>query len=339
MSARHSPLRGVRAVPCQASCQSGPAPPPWARRRSLPLDTPHDPFAAIRALATGAGGFYLPMTHHVAAHVPAATPDARRTLVVVFDNLAAPREDPRMPWGHRYILGRGWDVLGIMMKRPDWYRHPDVWDLFDRLRDEGFFAGYDHVAMYGASMGAYGALAFAPAAPGCTVVALAPQTTLDPRIAPFETRYRVGRRIGDWSGRYADAADSVRAAGTAYVVFDPREAIDLAHARRLQGENVVHLPLAGVGHKIPPALQKMGLLKPFAADALAGTLTPRAFWPLYRARRDSVPWIVGLIEQAVRRGHPGLALKAAERAMAIRPHWKIRHQLRALREGRKAGGQ
>lgn len=286
-----------------------------------------DPFAPVRAAANASGGFCHEMTNHVAALLPCAG----QRLVVSFDNLVSPKaEGARMPWGHEFLARQGWDVLGIMARRADWFRHPDLWDFFDRLRDEGFFRRYQAVSMYGASMGGFGALTFAAAAPGCTVLAMAPQSTLAPRLTPFEHRFRYACRHHDWTGRYADAAEGVRTAGRAYVLFDPMEQADAAHAARLDGPNVTLLRLPHAGHKLPPALRRMGLLKDVALPALTGGLEPSGFYRLYRQRRNSVPWLVNLLAHARQRGHLDAGLRLADTLLETRPHFKLRKERRAL---------
>ncbi len=292
-----------------------------------------DLFADLKAVASASNGFVHDMTHHVIGYLPSGN----SRLVVTFDNLASRKaEGPRLPWGHGFLSAQGWDVMGILVKRPDWFRDPELWDAFDRLRDDGFFARYAHVAMYGSSMGAYGALAFAPAAPGCTVLAFAPQSTLERTAVPFETRYRYGRNLGPWSGRYVDGADGVRAAGRAYIAFDPRERLDAAHAARMTGQNITFLRMPGVGHKIPPALQQMGILKPVVLAALAGELEPPVFNSLFRARRKSLAWTSDLLDRAAKAGHVRLAIAAAERLLTEDPRWKIRQQLNSMREAAKS---
>jgi hypothetical protein len=196
------------------------------------------------------------------------------------------------------------------------------------MKDTGFFAGYDHVAFYGASMGGYGAITFAPAAPGCTVMAFAPQSSLDPAVVPFERRYHV---LGDWTGRYRDAADGVRAAGRVFLAYDPMNGPDRRHVRRLMGPHVTLMPMPGVGHKLPPALQRMGILKPLALAGLEGTLDAAQFRRLYRARRQSVPWVIGLLQRAATRKHARLALRVAENEWKARGHWKLRLLVNDLR--------
>lgn len=288
---------------------------------------PDDPFAAARARALEAGGFFKELPHHTFCYIPGS----KERLVVSFDNLAASRDTVRSPWGDKFLSPRGWSILGIMSRRFDWFRHEAVWQTFDSLRDTGFFRSFGAVSMYGSSMGGYGALAFAPAAPGCTVLAYAPQSSLLRDLAPFETRYRVGGRLGDWSGAYADAAEGIRSAGRAYIAFDPRESIDRAHVARLAGDNTILLPMPSIGHKIPPLLQKMRILKPIAEGALTGTLTEAEFVRIFRARRKSPRWRLNLIERAIAHGHRKLALSALESSLAEAPNWRIRHLRNELR--------
>jgi hypothetical protein len=288
-----------------------------------PADTAFD---AVEAAARQGGGWCVRLPHHVLAWVPAG----HRRLVVSFDNLSALRDDgPRWPWGYSFLAAGGWDVLGVMIRRKDWFRDPALWAALERLRDDGLFRRYDHVAMYGSSMGGFGALTFAPLAPGCTVLALAPQTTLAEDLAPFETRYRWGRAQGDWAGPWRDAAEGAKAAGKVYLGFDPAQPLDRAHVQRLAAVRPVLLPMPHLGHKLPPALSRMGLLKPLAEAALTGGLTGPGFYRLFRGRRNSVPWLAGLIERAGRR-HPAAARALADRLITERPHWKLRQARRAL---------
>ncbi|GAA6188701.1 hypothetical protein NBRC116596_17640 [Litorivita sp. NS0012-18] len=290
-------------------------------------------FNDVKASALARGGFVHDMLNHVAAYLPGPRDsDSARTLIVSFDNLSATRETRRMPWGNSFLSAQGWSIMGVMGRLNDWYRHEDVWDFFDVLRDEGFFKRFDHVAMYGASMGGYGALTFAPAAPGCTVLAFAPQSSLVTELVPFEKRYRYGRKQGDWSGRYSDAAEGVRAAKRAYIVYDPMERYDRKHVERLDGPNVTALKVPYLGHKIPPQLKRMELLKTLAVPALQGRLTEAQFHRMFRARRNSLPWLVGILDRCLQRGHYRSGLALSEKLMQSEANWKLRKQHRALQE-------
>ncbi len=284
-------------------------------------------YGKLRRLSDG--GLFVDLSNHVVALVPQGS----RKLVVTFDNLASRRiTEDCMPWGYDVLSRAGWDVMGVLSKRPNWFRCADLKDTFDVLKAEGVFSRYDQVAFYGASMGAFGALAFAPVSPGCTIVAMAPQSTLNRKLAPFETRYRFGRSLGDWDDpRYRDGAEGMAEAQQVYVMYDPLVPLDDAHARRLTGQHVTHIRLHGTGHKIPPALQKMKILKPVALDALEGRLTPPQFRKLFRARHGSIPWVISLLERAQCRGQQKIALNAGEFALKHTPNWKIRKFVKKLR--------
>ncbi len=167
-----------------------------------------DMFSRQRALcAATRGAFFLELPNHVITYLPGTG----QRLVVSWDNLAAFRDggDLREPWGQTFLQAQGWDVMGVMIKRKDWYRDADLIAALESLRDDGLFRRFPAVSMYGSSMGAFAALAFAPVAPGCTVLAFAPQTSLDPAVVPFEGRYPAALRITDWSLPYSDAAKGV----------------------------------------------------------------------------------------------------------------------------------
>lgn len=286
-----------------------------------------DAFALQRQRVADLGGFMLELKHHVLTWLPGKG----ERLVVSFDNLAAVREtEDRIIWGQKFLMAQGHDVLGLQIRRRDWYRDAEVIAALQGLRDDGFFRRFPAVSMYGSSMGGFGALAFAPLAPGCTVMAFAPQRSLDARLCPFETRYRHARQTTDWSLPFGDAAAGLRAAGRVYIAYDPTLPDDRAHAAALDAPNVTFLPMRHMGHKLPPGLLKMGLLKTISQAAFEARLELPEFARLMRARRDSIPWRADFLARCKARGHIRLGLALAEKMMATEPHWKIRHQKKEL---------
>ena len=80
-----------------------------------------DAFALQRQRAADMGGFMLELDHHVLTWLPGRG----ERLVVSFDNLAAVRETvDREIWGQRFLMAQGFDILGLQIKRRDWYRDP-----------------------------------------------------------------------------------------------------------------------------------------------------------------------------------------------------------------------
>lgn len=294
-----------------------------------PAAASEDPFSRQRALcAATKGAFFLELPNHVITYLPGQG----QRLIVSWDNLAAFRDggDLREPWGQTFLMAQGWDVMGVMIKRKDWYRDADLIAALESLRDDGLFRRFPAVSMYGSSMGGFAGLAFAPLSPGCTVLAFAPQTSLDPAIVPFEARYPAAIRATDWSLPYSDAAIGAASAGRAYIAYDPHTLEDRLHAERLSGDHIIRLPMRYMGHKLPPALMKMKALKPVSLAALAGELTATSFAQTLRARREAMPWVIDLLTRAGERGHARLALPVADRLLAQSPHWKLRHARRAL---------
>jgi hypothetical protein len=263
------------------------------------------PWAAIARDLAGDTGFYRESPDHSFLFI-----NRGDTLVVTFDNLdiAMEKREDRRPWGFSFIEKQGYSMLGVMANGWTWYRDPWVWQQFDELRDSGFFAQFRRVVFYGASMGGYAACAFVPACPGADVVAISPQSTLDKRLVPWETRYHTawGR---DYSGRYGDAAKVSQAAGRVTLLFDPYEPLDAAHVARFDGANVMKLRTPLLGHRLGSSLQQMGILSQITLGALNGTLTELQFYQIIRARKTFQRYQRELFKRALAKGRTGLARK------------------------------
>ena len=289
---------------------------------------PGDPFSLQRQRVSERGGFVRDLPNHVIAYLP----NGGRSLVITFDDIAADREQvDRRARGQKLLLENGHDVLGVQIKRRDWYRDAELIRALCGLRDDGFFRRFPRVATYGSSMGGFAALAFAPLSPGCTAIALAPQRSLSRYLCPWEKRYRHAKgKYWDEALAFGDAAEGLRATARAYIAFDPRLADDSAHVASLTGPQVRLLPMPHLGHDLPTQLRNMRILKPLVLAALDDRLDVATFAHFMRARRDSIPWRADLLARCRARGHYRLGLKAAAWMMTDRPHWKIRHQRKEL---------
>lgn len=277
------------------------------RDSEQPRHTPSD-IARHHATVGAEGGFHRILgAEHSALFVRGGP-----TLIVTFENLDDVRDKgaDRLPWGHQFVLGEGWSMLGLMAHNWTWYRDAAVQDFFDELRDSGFFSGFERVVFYGASMGGYAAAAYSAAAPGATVIAISPQATLARDVTGWETRYRrAWRRDFSASSRYAHAPDMIRGAGRVHLFFDPSSPLDAMHAALFQGENVAKLPCRRMGHRIASLWLGMGILKPIVQDCVAGSLTRERFFRYLRLRRGSVRYQRQLLEQLVSGGnHARVAL-------------------------------
>ena len=230
-----------------------------------------------------ATGFYRKLNHHGAAFVDRG----RKQLLVTFDNLHNVG-DPRINrtlWAEKFAADQGWSFLGVFAQAPVWYRDPELIEMFEDLRENGFFASFDNVAFAGTSMGAFAALSFSSCAPGSTVLAFSPQSTLDETLVPWETRFAKGR-AADWSLAFSDAAKEIATARDVQLYYDPFFEPDRKQVERLQGENVRHFKCFGFGHKSALVLNRMGHLKTVMKAGIEGSLAASDFYPMIRDRRN-----------------------------------------------------
>jgi len=256
-------------------------------------------------------GFYVNFRKFAAVHVARGSD----VLVVSFDNLSAVNDPSleRGAWGDKFYAEKQWSSLGILAFSANWYRDDVLFDYLESLRDQGFFQRFQKVVFTGTSMGGYAACAFSGLAPGATVLAYSPQSTLKKDLVPWETRFNRGRKQ-DWSGRYSDAAALTGAAEKVYLCYDPYMQGDKAHADRFSGDNIIHLHSNYVGHKTVVFLRRAGILKQVTNMCVTGEMTAHIFNHLYRARRK-LPWYyMALLDMAMERGHMGLARRIIRRS-------------------------
>ncbi len=217
--------------------------------------------------------------------------DNGERLIVTFepmhpaDNMVTRQDGERLAWGMKLFARSGFSVLGVKAIHNDWYRGPELQRFFEVLQSSGFFARFSQIIFYGGSMGGFGALTLSAIVPGATVIALNPQSSLDPDVVPWETRFSEGRSAG-WEGPLADAAVTSHQAAKIWVCYDPFLVNDVRHIRRLSAHNIVELKLPGVGHSTQVALSQMAILKKVVLDIANGDMTVAKFAQMARGRRD-----------------------------------------------------
>ncbi len=312
---------GRRVVRVLLTAPDAPAAAPAAE-----ADGVAEPWPVLARRLAGPEGFFREGHEHAFLYVPRG-----RTLVVTFDNLdiAMEKRTDRRPWGFAFIEKQGWSMLGVTAEGWTWFRDPWVLEQFATLRAEGFFARFDRVVFYGASMGGYAAAAFVAFCPGADAVAISPQSTLDRALVPWETRYR-GAWGRDFAGPCGDAADASRAGGRVILLYDPYEPLDAAHIARFTGANVVKLRTPLMGHRLGSSLQQMGILSPIILAALDGTLTEAGFYRTLRARKTSARYQRELFSKAVAKGHAVLARRLGRWVLTRGDNRYIRRALAAM---------
>ena len=267
-------------------------------------------FARLEAVSEDLG-YFEHLEKHCAAFI-----DAGPKLLVTFENAEdiIGRSKAAEPLGFHFVRKEGWSHLGIYAHAETWYRSERVYRYFDRLIDEGFLEDFEDVLFYGADAGAYAAAAYSVSSPGCRVLAIRPQATLDPRVVGFDQRYR-DQRIKDFTSRYGYAPDMVDAAKQAYVAFDPSQYMDAMHSALFTKPNVMPLRCNGFGARLSRGLDGIGILDAVVHDAMHGLLTPARFGRHMRARRTYAPYLRALQNQAIRQDHRKLAIDVCAHAI------------------------
>lgn len=267
--------------------------------------------AAIEEIGEDAGYFQTVGSRHWAFFS-----DESPVLLVTFETVADIRSrKDGLPMGYALAREHGWSSLCLIADGDTWYRDAAVYRCFDRLVDDAFFEDFDRVVFYGAGMGAYAACAYSVAAPGATVLALAPVATLDPALTGWDKRHARHRRL-TFTDRYGYAPDMTEGAGDVFVVFDPSEPLDAMHAALFARPHVSALRARRIGPKPGQALTEMQILLPMIGAACDGSLDAAMFHRLFRRRRHHTPYLDALLDRLNRSGHQRLAARAA-RSLAM----------------------
>jgi hypothetical protein len=263
--------------------------------------------------------------------------DGSDTLVVGFQLWSpdAQRAYARPPLVLDCAQGRGWSTLMVLARKPDWFRAPILADYFDAQTDSGFFDSFAQVIFAGAGMGGYAACAYSAAAPGARVLAIAPQATLDPAIAGWDTRFPKARRL-DFAGRYGFAPAMLDAAHHAVVAHDPRHRLDAMHATLFRRANVTSLRTPDLGADTFTALAGLGVLDVLVDLLVRDEVTPAAAARLLRTRRTDPDWLARCVQTCLDSGHPARALRVAQHALAHTPGAQAEALLRRARDALRA---
>jgi hypothetical protein len=251
-----------------------------------------DWLAAVSELCDEDGYFEPLGKRHFAAFIEEGT-----TLLVSFETIQGMHalSDLAQPLGWDMVRTHNWSHLCLASDGDTWFRDKAVYGYFDRLIDDGFFDEFETVVFYGAGPCGYAATAFSVASPGARVLAIQPQATLDPRVTEWDNRF-TDMRIQDFTTRYGYAPDMLDAADYAYVLYDPREALDAMHAALFTRSNVTKLRMRFMGDALQTDLLEMGQWTPLLKAVGDGVLSEKSFAAMYRARRDYRPYLRNLMQ-------------------------------------------
>ena len=271
--------------------------------------------SALRKLGSDRGFFHRLGKGHTAVFA-AGTENA---LLVTFEQQAGIRmaSESNLPLGFDLVDRRGWSHLSLVAGRGNpWFRSEDVWRFFDSLTDDDFFDEYRTVVFYGAGPAGYAAAALSVAAPGATVVAVAPQATLAPSVAGWDERFTDMRRL-DFTSRYGYAPDMIDAAEAVWIVSDPGEPMDAMHAALFTKPHVRQIRYRrGSAAPLDADLRALGVLDEVIDDAAAGKLDELSFYGPLRGRLSHTPYLRALLARVLKTDRPMLTAILCRAALA-----------------------
>ncbi|MGE5271135.1 MAG: hypothetical protein ACM3JG_15850 [Thiohalocapsa sp.] len=224
-------------------------------------------------------------------------------LVVTFlpFNEAGRRESEG--FGERFFATRGVDAIHVIPVDNSWYQYPELpaaAALVKRIA-----AGYRRVITYGSSMGAYAAIRFGGLVGAADALALSPQFSIDPRVAPFEARWPGEAASIDYVLERRFPPPFVK---RAFIVYDPHSS-DHAHVELYRPSTpLVELPVINAGHLATWILSDLGLLERLVFGVLAGQIDAAGFIREMRRRRRESSWYLLGLSERVRDPQTRLAL-------------------------------
>ncbi|WP_299797296.1 hypothetical protein [uncultured Shewanella sp.] len=140
---------------------------------------------------------------------------------------------------------------------------------------------FPHRVGYGVSRGGFATSLYADHLRLDRALLLMPLSTYDNNIAPWDPKVQQATRNSSLATTNRDASICTT---PLTVVYDPLYRPDRLHIERYSCV-VCRLKLAGVGHRIPRALQDMKILKKLVLDYIDNKLDTRSFPELIRERR------------------------------------------------------
>ena len=194
-----------------------------------------------------------------------------------------------------------WSTMTLVSVGETWFRAPEVINFFDALADGTLLDQFDDVLFYGQGPGAHAALSYALTAPDARIFALAPHIGFGFPGAPEDTRFDLPRGT-DFHSRYAISADALIGAKDVWLLHDPTQPQDRAHAQSIGAGRL--LACRHMGSDIETGLVELGLLDEMVVRAMEGDLDQIAFYQALRARRDDPAWLRRLIGRLIEQGRP-----------------------------------
>lgn len=249
--------------------------------------------------------------------------DKTKPVVVSFSHQAEGidrkqiRKNPS-PWAFDYLVAKNINVVSFsfITDKFTYYRDPDLFSAIPYISDA--LKVFPERLGYGISAGGYAISAFSNALNIDRVLLLCPISTRKKEINTwdFEAKRYLESFAFDWTGPYADGADSN---SKGYVIYDPLHKLDRLHAERYT--NMTKLKLPGAGHLVPLRLERLKMLSWTVNKFLSGSVPVNEFHLRGRARKNLLDYYTWMLSSQNERLSPARA-----RMISASIPEKIRHQ-------------
>jgi len=220
------------------------------------------------------------------------SPCEPKHLVYLQKDIVEKATDELYIWGFDFITKERLNIISFApLVGGQWYKSKKFSDFLTELSQ--VISRFPSRIGYGGSMGGFGVSVYSNLLNLDRVLLLNPFSTLNRRLAPFETRFPKAVKRGSWEFDFFDGA-VCNARG--YVIYDPLFDLDARQAKRYK--NLHHLKLPGVGHSIPLHLQKLGMLGWISRSFLHdGAIDKSRFYLEARNRREYIGYYNWLLSK------------------------------------------
>jgi hypothetical protein len=237
---------------------------------------------------------------------------SRDRLVITFFPYNEAHQPDIAGFGEEFFRKRLVDAVHFIPRENDWYLQPEMPAAVEIVRDAA--CTYRKVVTYGSSMGGYAAIRLGNAVGAKEAIAISPQFSIDPEVAPFEHRWSADAARIDFGLERSWTSPFVE---RSYVVYDPYD-LDRQHVELFRPRTeLVDVRILNGGHPAIWLLADLGLLERLVFDVLEGRLQPTVFQCAVRARRRESARFFSVLAQKSR--NPARRMALARRAHEMAP--------------------
>lgn len=238
------------------------------------------------------------------------------TVIVTFGSYTNVPDLDRPGFGEEFLRHARIDAIHVINRYNRWYQHPDTREALSAVAEVA--RGYDRAITYGSSMGGYAALRYAVPCRADTAIAISPQHTVNPRLAPWETRWQPD------VARTVFAEPPYVPAPSQYVFFDPRVKLDARHVAAIaRAGRTITIPIPFAGHPVGALLAETGALQAAIRSIIARDFDPRDIRAQIRRERRASQHSYFILARHAAPRRPALAERLLAEAAAIEPESHI----------------